>query len=213
MRNRPSGFSYQLNRELVMRPSIKALNTLLQKWGDKNSPPSVCCDLLLPIIFPNDQEVYLFSDQSRLLHLLHEPPTNLAAKLVEHARRADRLGELRELLERRNGGVNSLIMMTQIAIAEKDYENAKRLLAKLHENYQAGKAIDILAINCQIAIPAFRVEELQEAALPILQELMVREQEVGKHPEASFKLFPLVQEVDAYLLAKMKRQNEASEIQ
>ncbi len=213
MRNRPSGFSYQWNHESAMRPSVNALKALMQKWGDKDSLPSVCCDLLLPIVFPPDQGVYLYSDQSRLLHLLHETPTNLASKLVDQARRADRLSQLKELLERRNSGVPPLIMMTQIAIAEKDYENAKRLLAKLHENYQAGKAIDILAINCQIAIPAFHVEELRDAALPILQELMLREKEGGNHPEASFKLFPLVREVDAYLLAKSKRQSEASEKQ
>jgi len=211
MRNRPSGFSYQLNRESLMKPSIKALNELMQRWGKKDSPPSVCFDLLMPIILPKDQGVYLYSDQSRLLHLLHEPPTNLAEKLVDQAALANRLGELRALVGNRIEGVNTMILMTQIAIAEKDFKQAKTLLAKLHENYKTQKAIDVLAVICQVAIPAFHVEELQEAALPILQELMLREKEGGNHPETNFKLFPLVREVDEYLFARIKKQRESSE--
>jgi len=90
-----------------------------------------------------------------------------------------------------------------------DLLNATRMPAEAQKLFE--RAIDVLAVICQVAIPAFHVEELQEAALPILQELMLREKVGGNHPEANFKLFPLVREVDEYLLARFKRQSESSE--
>ena len=64
--------------------------------------------------------------------------------------------------------------------------------------------MDALTTSCQVAIPAFHCDELREAALPILHELIASEKKGGNHSEANFKQFPLVREVDEYKLFKSK---------
>ena len=64
--------------------------------------------------------------------------------------------------------------------------------------------MDALTTSCQVAIPAFHCDELREAALPILHELIASEKKGGNHIEANFKQFPLVREVDEYELCKSK---------
>ena len=204
MRKASSGFSYQFDTQSAMKPSVKAVSALLRKWGDQNSPSAVCYELLVPLVFPNDKEIVLYADQTRALHLLHEEPTTLASKLVYHAARANRLNELQAMIHQRSDGVNDLVMHTQIAIARTDYEEAKSLLTKLLENYRATNSMNELTTSCQVAIPAFHCDELREAALPILRELIASEKKGGNHSEANFKQFPLVREVDEYKLFKSK---------
>ena len=57
-----------------------------------------------------------------------------------------------------------------------------------------------------MAIPAFRMAELREAALPMLNELLTREKECRGVSESEFKRFPLVQEVEETLRLRARAQ-------
>ena len=147
--------------------------------------------------------MFLYADQTTLLV---ERPKCLAAQLVESAAKANRLNELKLLLDQRTIALNWRVLRTQIAIAEGNLEKAKVLLAELHELYKISKSMDVLTAACQVAIPAFQVDALRNAALPILNALLTREKESGNHRKDEFDQLPLVREVDDYFRARVKAQ-------
>jgi len=182
--------------------AVQALLALMQRWGDGPSA-SERFDFLMPLVLPNKHNVLLYEDQTSLLI---ERPNCLAAQLVQCAAQANRLNELKEALDQRNINLNWRVLRTLIAIAERDLQKAKALLAEFHELYQISKTIDVLTTACQVAIPAFQMDELREAALPIVNALLTREKESGKHSNDGFKILPLVIEVDQHIRARLKTQ-------
>ena len=134
---------------------------------------------------------------SEEIDLLTLPPKNLGLKLVECALESNRVSELKIAIQKLGPSSNLDVLKTQIAIAEKDFVIAKDLLRKLFEEIQASNSKDFLFTVCQVAIPAFRVEELRASALPILKTLLERERERNNLTEAEFNALPLVVEIDA----------------
>ena len=188
--------------ETFATDAVRALLALMERWGDGPSE-SVRFDILLPLVLPDKYNVLLYEDQTSLLI---ERPNCLAAQLVQCAAQANRLNELKEALDQRNVNLNWRVLRTQIAIAEGDLQKAKALLAEFHELYQISKTIDVLTTACQVAIPAFQMDELREAAFPIVNALLTREKESGKHSKDGFKILPLVIEVDQHIRARLKTQ-------
>ena len=200
------GIEYQITKEASDKTAIHAILTVMQRWGDSRTFANERYEFLLGQILPDERDVFIYPDEARLLHLLHEQPTCLAEKLVENASQSNRLSELESLMDQRPNTLECMILKTQIAIAKKDFAGAKILLRKLYDLYQTEKSIAVLKTICQVAIPAFHVAELREATLPILNALLEREKSNGNYPEIDFKLFPLVREVDDYVRSRTKTQ-------
>ncbi len=176
--------------------AVQSILRLTKKWGEDANIAAERYELLLSLLVSQEGEVFIFADQARLLD---EQPNNMSAKLVEYASNSNRLRELKEFLDMRNTSAELLnwrILRTQIAIAEKEFETAKILLNRLFEQSRNNKT---LTLACHVAIPAFRMEELRESALPILKEYLTREKESGIYPASDFDMFPLVREVNEYL--------------
>ena len=200
------GIEYQSAREASGKTAVHAILTVMQRWGDSSTSANERYEFLLGQLLPDERDVFLYADEARLLHLLHEQPTSLGEKLVDYAAQSNRLNELESLMDQRANTLDCMILKTQIAIAKKDFAGAKVRLGKLYDLYQTEKSIAVLKTVCQVAIPAFRVVEMREAALPILNALLEREKSNGNYPEIDFKLFPLVREVDDYLRSRTKAQ-------
>ena len=133
------------------------------------------------------------------LNLLRERPHCVAEKLVFYALQCKRIGDLKSALEVREPSLNQIVMLTQIAIAEKDNDRSSALLGELDSQLHLSKMTDALVAVAQVAIPAFQIAELREAALPILEKLMAEVKRSNKIAESDFEFSPLVQEVDEYL--------------
>ena len=200
------GIEYQSAAVSANKLAVHAILTLMQRWGESSTSANERYEFLLPHILPGERDVFLHADEARLLHLLHEQPNSLAENLVDYAAQSNRLNELESLMDQRDNSLSCLILKTQIAIAKKDFAGAKVRLGKLYDLYQTEKSIAVLKTVCQVAIPAFQVAELREAALPILDALLEREKASGNYPEIDFKLFPLVREVDDYVRSRTKAQ-------
>ena len=72
------------------------------------------------------------------------------------------------------------------------------MLEKLLERSQTEKSHVTLLAACQVAVPAFKIEELRKPAFLILDEYVRRESASGSYPHTDFQLFPLVRMVSEY---------------
>ena len=81
-------------------------------------------------------------------------------------------------------------------------DGASKLLERIKKHIQGEKQLTNIAHACHAAIPAFRIEELREAALPILNDFLAASKRTGNYPDVDFSLFPLVREVNEYLKNK-----------
>lgn len=178
---------------------IQAVYSMLQRMEDDQEKGALGYDLFLPLILPNEQDVALCTDGARPLHLLHEMPQCYAEKLVAFAIHANRLRDLESLLESREPSLQKLVLQTYVAIAENDYVTSKELLGKIDQQLRSTKLSEDVTAASQVAIPAFRIAELREASLPILNALIAEVKRTSQTAESEFQLFPLVREVDAYL--------------
>ena len=179
--------------------AVHLFNALLQRFENDDSMPMLRFELLLPILLPGDRRVCLFPEVSDLLNLLREQPHCIAGKLIESAVLSNRIDDLKSALENREPSLNQIVMLTQIAIAEKDNTKANRLLMEIDRQLSLTKLTEALTSACQVAIPAFQVVELREMTLPILDKLFSEVKRSNKMGEADFKLLPLVKDVDEYL--------------
>ena len=71
-------------------------------------------------------------------------------------------------------------------------------MKRLKEHIHSEKQLTNIANACHAAIPAFEIDELREAALPILENYLAAAKKTGNYPEVDFSLFPLVRQVNDY---------------
>ena len=157
-------------------------------------------DVLSSIIFFAPIET--MSLQVEEIELLRESPENLGAPLVLNASKSNRLDEIKRQLEPYPFSLDREILKAQIAIAEKDFDTAKACLKFLYDTYEKTRSLDNLYKVCQVAIPAFRIEEMRESTMPTLNALLQRERDRLRLPTAEFNALPLVVEVNEYLRSK-----------
>lgn len=168
---------------------------LVHKILDRCDSDAQRYDFLLALVFA-PQDVIL---NAKNVDLLRNPPNNLGDRLVLYATQLNRLDDLKIKIEERKSSLNRDILRAQVAIAERDFAAAKELLEKLFAEYLKLSSSDNLDAVCQVAIPAFRIQELREAAFPILRKLLQREKGSNKSTDAELDQFPLVIEIDDYL--------------
>jgi len=189
--------------ELEAKPAAQSLHRLLARWPNDQATASDRFTALLPVFLPGDSDVYLFVHNK---NLLEEKPISLAASLIESAMQSDRLAELRDVLDKREpkraSNLSWLILRTQVAIAAKDIEDAVDFLERIKEHIHGEKQLTNIAHACHAAIPAFQMNELREAALPILNDFLAASKRTENYPDVDFSLFPLVREVNEYLKSK-----------
>jgi len=189
--------------ELEVKSAAQMLHRLLARWPQDKETASERFAALLPVFLPSDSDMYLFLQNT---NLLEEKPISLATSLVESAKQSDRLMELRDILDQREpkgaSSLSWLILRVQVAIAAKDIAGATEFLARLKEQIRDEKQLTTIAHACHAAIPAFQLTELREAALPILNDYLAASKRTGNYPEVDFSLFPLVREVNDYLMNK-----------
>ncbi len=179
--------------------SVQAICALLTRFGEDETAAELGYELLLPILLLGDQRVCLYPADLVPLNLLRERPHCVAEKLVFYALQCKRIGDLKSALEVREPSLNQIVMLTQIAIAEKDNDRSSALLGELDSQLHLSKMTDALVAVAQVAIPAFQIAELRDAALPILEKLMAEVKRSNRIAESDFQFLPLVQEVDEYL--------------
>ncbi len=186
--------------ELEAKSAAQMFHRLLGRWPNDKESASKRFAALLPVFLPGDSDVYLFVQNN---NLLDEKPISLATSLVESASQSDRLLELRDILDQREpqgaSNLSWLILRAQVAVAAKDTDGALKLLGRIKKHIHGEKQLTNIAHACHAAIPAFHVEELREAALPILNDYLVASKRTGNYPDVDFSLFPLVREVNEYL--------------
>jgi len=189
--------------ELEVKSAAQMLHRLLARWPQDKETASERFAALLPVFLPGDNDMYLFFQNT---NLLEEKPISLATSLIESATQSDRLMELRDILDQREpkgaSYLSWLILRVQVAIAAKDIAGATEFLARLKEHIRDEKQLTTVAHACHAAIPAFQLTELREAALPILNDYLAASKRTGNYPEVDFSLFPLVREVNDYLMNK-----------
>ena len=179
--------------------SVQAINALLTRCGEDETAAALGYELLLPILLLGDQRVCLYPDDLVPSNLLRERPHCVAEKLVFYALQCKRIGDLKSALAVREPSLNQIVMLTQIAIAEKDNDRSSVLLGELDSQLHLSKMTDALVATAQVAIPAFQIAELREAALPILEKIMAEVKGSNRVAESDFQFSPLVQEVEEYL--------------
>ena len=99
----------------------------------------------------------------------------------------------------------SLVFRTHLAMAKKDFPEAKKLLEECREQFDAEVPRWDIEAACYAAIPAFEIDELREAALPILEAFLEQEKTTGIYPASDLQLFKLSREIQAYLDEKKTR--------
>lgn len=191
--------------ELEAKSAAQMFHRLLGRWPNDKESASKRFTALTPIFLPRDSDVYLFIQNS---NLLEEKPNSLAVSLVESASQSDRLLELGDILDQREpqgaSNLSWLILRAQVAVAANDMDGAVKLLERIKKHIHGEKQLTNIAHACHAAIPAFRIEELREAALPILNDFLAASKRTGNYPDVDFSLFPLVREVNEYLKNKSK---------
>jgi len=186
------------NIERATHSAVRSLQWLVDRWEGDPAAALPRYELLRTLVFPSDREEFVYADRNRLLD---EAPVTVSEKLFKIATEVHRLDELKQMLNARESPIPSIpwtVLRTQFAMAERDFGTASRMLEKLLERSQTEKSHVTLLAACQVAVPAFKIEELRKPALLILDEYVRRESASGSYPNTDFQLFPLVRMVSEY---------------
>ena len=161
-------------------------------------------ECLLPLFLQGQNHAFLFTEQALLLN---EQPVFLASRLIEAAVESGQSSELKSRLEQREATENKttlLVFRTQLAMLEKNMSEARKLLSGFRELFHEETPFSDFEIACHAAIPAFEIEELREAAFPILEAYIERVKVRKYYPESDLQFFRLVQVMNEYVESKKR---------
>ncbi len=153
------------------------LQKVVSRWEAEGYDSDRTYALLKSIVLPpsRPQEVFMYADSSALMDA---KLSSLGGLLVRWAERANKLPALDAELRKR--GTNppaklaSLVMQTQIALANQQLPTAIQLLAELDTTVDREASTETIQLACHAALPAARLPRLKPQAMKILQRMLVQ---------------------------------------
>jgi tetratricopeptide (TPR) repeat protein len=171
----PSGVTTPADPALPFRTVEENLSELSTLWLRQQAPAGAVYEALATAVLPERRadEVFLYPRPLAL--------TGTAARvgsggqlLAEWAVRAGRAAELRQRLQARQeqarAALPARVLLTQLALAGRDYPAATQALDWLGRRLPAEKARAARELTCHAALPALDVPETAAAAVPVLRE-------------------------------------------
>ncbi|MGH7200770.1 MAG: DUF1583 domain-containing protein, partial [Planctomycetaceae bacterium] len=137
-------------------------------------PPAEIYEALAAVVLPESRPAEAFLYARPLTGELIEHPRSVGRLLAGSAVRSGRDDDLRRRVEERRAqplaALSSEILLTQLALAERDGERASELLGKLKERLVQDSLQHTATMACHVAVPALEGEATADAALPLLRQ-------------------------------------------
>ena len=161
----------------------KQLHELSELWNNQGFDASAAFATLFDVVLPRGRksEIFLYqkalassgSNSARILS-----PESLAPLLVAAARRAGELDKLRKRTLARAGQprarVPARVLLTHIALIEKDFDDAKTQLDELNKAVSETPTQYAAELACHVALPALEIPETRRSAVPLVERVIDR---------------------------------------
>ena len=174
--NQPFGTirSTQQNNQPQTASKVEERLTVIERiWRQKGFPDEVVYDLLKSAVLPERRpfEVFLYT---RPLNLApNQPPQSIGSLLVLAAIRANKVDEVKALLEPKLkqplGELGARVLLAQLALATRDLKLAAEQLEFLDKRLQQDTLQNSSELACHVAVPAMSLPELLPSSMGLFE--------------------------------------------
>ena len=151
---------------------VASMQRVIEKWQGDDYPPADVYTLLKPLVFPSSRpaDILLFADNTKLRAAQAK---SLGVTLVEWAKKADQIADLRTLIDARKGNqaamVPALVLLTQVDLSIDDESAAVAHLTELAAAMLQAPNPAAYQLACHAALPAADKKALEDAAYAVLK--------------------------------------------
>lgn len=151
---------------------VASLQRVIEKWQGNDYRAIDVYTLLTPLVFPSSRpaDMMLFADNTNLRAAQSK---SLGATLLEWAKKADQIADLKSLIVARKGHqaatIPALVLLTQVDLATDENTAAVAHLKELADAMQKAPSPATYQLACHAALPAANKGELEDAAYAVLK--------------------------------------------
>ena len=151
---------------------VASLQGVVAKWSGDDYPAEEVYQLLKPLVFPASRpaDIMLYPDNTRLREAKTQ---SLGITLVEWAKKADQIADLKALVEQRmsnqSAKVPALVLLTQIDLAVNDEKAAAEHLTALFDTMKQAPNPQVYQLACHAGLAAANRKDLEVAAYAVLK--------------------------------------------